>query len=289
MDRHAEQAVKGGARRGFSLAALLLALASGCVSSGQVTSDLVTTNQVSQVVGVWNNQVLIGVDPAHNGAPMYGLAGRIFLYSAGMDRNLYSDGNMVIEMWGTPPEQPQSPPVRLESWEIKKDILNSACLRKDGFGEGYTLNLPWPSYRPDLSQLQMRVRYEPPKGLPVYGESTVVLNRGANPELTASHRMEGPNHQPITTAPPPAPAPQVGAMPPPPVPPPVLGMAPQGPPVPQPGAVQSAMYQAPMQQPGAVQPAIYPAPMQQPGQAPTPPSPPAAGPTPQPFPGAYQH
>ena len=158
MDRHAEQVVRGearvGARRGFSLAALLLTLASGCVSSGQVTPDPgISSPQVSQVVGMWNNQVLAGVDPAHNGAPMYGLAGRVFLFSPGMRENLIADGNLVVEMWATLPEQPQGPPVRLESWEIKKELLNGACLRKDIGGQGYTLNLPWPSYRPDLSQV----------------------------------------------------------------------------------------------------------------------------------------
>ena len=258
MDRHAEQAVRGGARRSFLLAALLLALASGCVSSGQLTPDLVNTNQVSQVVGMWNNQVLIGVDPAHNGAPMYGLAGRVFLFTQGMREFLLADGNMVIEMWATLPEQPQGPPVRLESWEIKKDLLNSACLGKDGWGQGYTMNLPWPSYRPDLAQVDMRIRYKPAKGLPIYGKSTVVLNNGPGPELTASRRREGPNHQPITTASPPGPAPQAGALP---------------PPVPAPGGVQTALYQTPVQPP--------------PVSSPYQPQPPQSA-TPQPFPGAAQ-
>jgi hypothetical protein len=301
MDRHAEQAVNNGAarvgaRRGFPLAALLLTLASGCVTMGELTPDAVPANQVGKVVGMWTNQVLNGVDPAHQGAPMHGLAGRVFLYPVDMSANLIADGNLVIEMYATLPEQPQGPQVLLETWELKKETLNSVCLRRDGFGEGYTMNLPWPSYRPDISQVRMRIRYVPPKGLPVYEESMVPLNKGAAPEITASHRMEGPNHQPIMPGPPAGPPPQVGGMPT--VQAPFQGAPPQGPPVPQAGVVQTSLYQAPVQQPaqgppvpqpGMTQPALYQAPVPQAGQAPQlPPVPPPPWLTQQPPPGASQ-
>jgi hypothetical protein len=296
MDRHANRSLSVGARRAFGLAALLGALASGCVSSGQLTPDVgVSTTRVSQVVSLWNNQVVAGVDPAHDGAPMYGLAGRVFLFGTEMREFVIADGNLVVELWATLPEQPQGPPVRLESWVIKKDLLNSACLAKDGCGQGYTMNLPWPSYRPDLKQVRLRMRYEPAKGLPVYGEYTVALNNGPGPEITGYHRMEGPNHQPVAGATPPGPAPQAGAAPAaPPAPPPVAGTGPQvGMVPPQGGGVQQALYQPPSPPAGAPQAATVPPaslmPWQQPGGVQQVPMPPAfSAPPAQSIPGVPQ-
>ena len=88
MDRHAKQAVRSGARvgarRGIALAALLLTLASGCVehrarwcrtsSPRRGHADRRRLGQ-SGADRAWTR--------AHNGAPMYGLAGRVFLFGPG--------------------------------------------------------------------------------------------------------------------------------------------------------------------------------------------------------------
>jgi hypothetical protein len=212
MDRHADQVISKGirvvARRGLVLAALLLAPASGCVSTGPLVPESVPVNQVA---AVWSPQVMPGVDPANHGAPMYGLAGRVFLYGADLHDNVLADGKLVVELYAPLPERPQEPPVCLQTWEIKKEILNAACLRKDSFGQGYTLNLPWLTYRPDLGQVQMRWRYEPAKGLPVYGQSPVTFNSASALAPAVATRTESGNGQPVTAAPP-GPAPQAGSV-----------------------------------------------------------------------------
>jgi hypothetical protein len=210
MDCAAEQVVgdgtRGLVRRGCGLAALLLALASGCVSSGQLLPDASPgTPPVNQVVAVWNTQVVAGVDPAHDGAPLYGVAGRVYLYGTDQRDFLIADGKLILELYAVPPEQPQGPAVRMQAWEIKKEILNGACLRRDGFGQGYTLNLPWESYRPDITHVEMRLRYEPARGMPVFGRSFVKLNSGPDPVITANRRAETGDRQPVATAPAPPP------------------------------------------------------------------------------------
>ena len=91
----------------------------------------------------------------------------------------------------------------------------------------------------------------------------MVLNNGPGPELMASRRREGPNHQPVVTASPAGPAPpgnvvqQVSGFQPaggPPVPPP---QNPQGP-VPPVGAMQPALYQTPVPQAGLMPPPVPP-------------------------------
>ena len=107
MDRCTDEVVvseaRGAARRGTALAGLLLALAAGCNGSGQLVPDVTAkpSPPVALVVAIWNNHVVAGVDPAHNGAPMYGLAGRVFLYGPGQQENVVADGKLVVELYAT--------------------------------------------------------------------------------------------------------------------------------------------------------------------------------------------
>jgi hypothetical protein len=248
------------------LVALLLALAGGCAGSTQLVSALTDkpAPPVTQVVAMWNNQVITGVDPAHNGTPMYGVAGRVFLFGADLKENLLADGKLVVELYATPPEQPQGPPVMMQSWEIKKDILNSVYRRTDGIGQGYSLSLPWPNYRPDIAQVQIQMRYEPEKGVPVFTQNLVALNSGQGATPVYSSRTETGNRQPIVAAPP------AGTMPPAETQPPRGGMAPTGGMQPVGGIPPASGLQLPggvpptvgvqpvggMQPPAGVQPAV---------------------------------
>ncbi len=231
MDRDAEvtgtTAGRGMARRGIALAALLLTLASGCVGTDQLVSDLVANpTSVTTIAALWKDQLMAGVDPVHHGTPIYGIAGRIFLFGPGLTENLPADGKIVVEMYGLVPEQPQGPTVLLETWEIKKEDLARVCLRKDGLGTGYTLNLPWEHYRPDVRQLDIRTRYEPAKGgMPIYTRDLVQLVGGPGPEVNVSKRVETGDHRVVAATAPPAATQPAG---------PVSSQ--------QPGAVQQAMY-----------------------------------------------
>jgi len=255
MDCHAQPAVartaRAALRAGTAFTGLVLALASGCAGVDQLIAANHAAEKpatpVARVVAMWNNQVITGVDPAHGAAPMYGLAGRVYLYPVDFKENLTADGKLVVELYAVPPEQPQAPPVKMESWELKKDILNSINRRTDGVGEGYSLSLPWPSYRPEIAQVQMRVIYVPEKGLPVIDQSPVALNSGLVGSPVVTNRMETGNRQPVTAAAPPGPPPRSG------VPPPGSAVLPAGG-APLPGGLQPAGG-AQLQPPGGVQPA----------------------------------
>jgi hypothetical protein len=188
-------------------------MTSGCTTTDQLVANTGDKPRVAQLTAIWNNQLIAGVDPVHNGAPMVGLAGRVFLFGPDQKEYLLADGKLVVELYATPPEQPQAAPVRMEVWEITKDKLNTVCLRKDFFGQGYTLNLPWPSYRPDITRVQLRPRYEPEKGTVVYGpEEMLALNNGAAAAPVYSKRVETGDRQMIAAPSPLAPGPQAGAI-----------------------------------------------------------------------------
>ncbi|HKI34983.1 MAG TPA: hypothetical protein VKA46_24215 [Gemmataceae bacterium] len=269
MDRSPQQVIVSGTRVAF---AALLTLASGCAGSGQIAQDLgINGTPVTQVAVMWSPQVVTGVDPVHQGAPMSGLAGRVFLWGSDLKENLIADGDLIVDLYATPPEQPQAPPACLQTWVIKKDDLNREYLRKDFMGQGYTLNLPWPGYRPDITQVQLRVHYQPAKGVPIYTQEVLALNRGQVAAPTYVARMETGDRQPIVAPPPAAPRQPAG---------PVQQVAGFQPPAQMP-------YQVPPQQPAGMQPAPYQAPIQQAGGFPQyAPAPPQQ--TPQQFPGAYQ-
>ena len=55
-------------------------------------------------------------------------------------------------------------------------------LHKDAVGWGYTLFLPWGTYQPEITQAQLRLRYEPVNGAPLYAdEARLAFNRQTVP------------------------------------------------------------------------------------------------------------
>ena len=74
---------------------------------------------------------------------------------------------------GEKADQKQQPRV-LEQWNIDKDTLRRLA-RKDIFGWGYTLFLPWQTYRQEISHVYMHVAFIPDSGAsPVYAPMAIV-------------------------------------------------------------------------------------------------------------------
>jgi hypothetical protein len=57
-------------------------------------------------------------------------------------------------------------------------------------GTGYTMFLPWWSYRPDVTQIQMTLSYAPEKGTPIYTASKVSLSPSDSPMALMDSRQE---------------------------------------------------------------------------------------------------
>jgi hypothetical protein len=158
---------------------LLLAclLQSGCVPLEHLLhkEEAPPTGKVCQIVTTWQKEVLFAPDPANNGVPRPGIAGRLYLFGPEIDFPLVGDGSLIVDLFMLDPPQSAGsetkPEYRLaEQWRLDPVTLRK-LLRRDAIGWGYTLFLPWGSYKPQISQVSLKVRYDPAHGTPLYTES----------------------------------------------------------------------------------------------------------------------
>jgi len=166
----------------FWMACCLLPVAVGvvgCVNTGSFVLpglDKLSAPAPCEVVVAWNPEILFRPDPAHRGAPTPGLGGRMYLFGGGSDCPLTGDGCVVVDLYEDVDPKASVP---TEEWRLDRDTLKR-LLRRDAVGWGYTLFLPWGSYKPEIKQVQLRLRYEPAKGTPLYAESSSVVFHKAN-------------------------------------------------------------------------------------------------------------
>lgn len=166
----------------------LVALLAGCVAPEKfVHRAAAPTGSVCQAAVTWSNRVNYIPDPANGGIPTPGLAGRLYLFGAN-GLALAGDGAVVIDLYDDTPRGQSQPPqgdqrasVPVEQWRIDRDTLGR-LLVEDSVGWGYTLFLPWGTYRRDVSQVHMAVRFEPTHGTPIYAPGgPLTLDHGATP------------------------------------------------------------------------------------------------------------
>ena len=257
--------------RGLCWAMLLPLVSGGCVSLLGKTTDANELPPPSpatppcQVVSMWPPEVRLAPDPVHQGQNNPGLVGRIYLFGSEFGWPVTGDGNLVIDLF----DETSGQALLLEEWRFDNASLKKS-LRKDGLGWGYTLFLPWGTYRPDIGKVRMRVAYRPvaPTALPIYAADTPLTLVHPNPTLLATLLGKGPTPPvapPTATAgspPAPPPAPLVAQVSAPPAPTPTAPVA-VSPPTTPPASVPTTLAPAAPR-------ALWGAP------TPTPASPPAA-------------
>jgi len=174
----------------FCLLPCVLCLA-GCLNTGSFLLPGIDKPSPipCEVVVAWNPEVVFRPDPANRGAPTPGLGGRMYLFGEGSDCPLMGDGCVVVDLYeGTPPIGGNAS-VPLEEWQFDRETLKR-LLRRDAVGWGYTLYLPWGTYKPEIKQVELRLRYERANGTPLYAESSsVVFHNGSvapQPEISRS-------------------------------------------------------------------------------------------------------
>lgn len=81
--------------------------------------------------------------------------------------------------------------MHLEQWRFDPQTLKR-LLKKDMIGQGYTLFLPWGTYRPDVRRVRVNVRYEVDGAMPVYANGEPVhLDHSSTPgEARVANRTE---------------------------------------------------------------------------------------------------
>ena len=168
------------ARRSILLLGLALACASacGCVTLSSLwPCEKPPIGMPCQVATRWDNGIRQTCDPLNGGAPLRALSGRMYLLDPQAKTWVSADGTVVVDLFDDRPLSMGSAPIHLEEWRFPNEVLQR-LVSKDGFGWGYTLPLPWVnSYRPDITQVHLRVCFVRKDGTPLYAESTS-LNLG---------------------------------------------------------------------------------------------------------------
>jgi hypothetical protein len=163
--------------RSTSVLAAYLMLTAGCASTNAFfhVAAAEPSGDICQVVAAWIPEVAFTPDPTHGGAPTPGIAGRVYLFGPEIDFPRAGDGSLVVDLYDNTAAGRKDVP--LEEWRIDSETLKR-LRRRDAVGWGYTVFLPWGTYKPEINRVQLRLRYEPAKGNPLYADSsTLVLNR----------------------------------------------------------------------------------------------------------------
>jgi hypothetical protein len=94
----------------------------------------------------------------------------LYLFGQEISYPLVEEGSVVVDLYDdTKPNTGEARPP-LEEWRLDRENLKR-LLKRDTIGWGYTLFLPWGTFRPDVNLVHLKIRYEPSKGTPLYAES----------------------------------------------------------------------------------------------------------------------
>lgn len=138
-----------------------------------------------QVHALWENRVITVPDVVNQGRPLAGLAGRVYLFGEKFGLPVAATGSVTVDLHEL---KPDGKVVMLERWEIDPKTLERLGRRDDGIGWGYTVFLPWSTFRPEVNRVQIQVKFVPEKGIPIFSQpSAVTLNREefAPPTITS--------------------------------------------------------------------------------------------------------
>ncbi len=162
----------------------LLLLASGCVTTMPWSAHSETPAAICRVDTFWDGRLQITQDVVNGGKPLPGLAGRLYLFGSEFGAPEKGDGGIAVDLYDVSNASAGVQPKRLERWELDPGTI-AKLLRKDKIGWGYTLFLPWGTYSPDITRVQLNVCYTPRKGTPLYAEpATISLRNQVTPTQT---------------------------------------------------------------------------------------------------------
>ena len=110
-------------------------------------------------------------------------------------------GTLTVELFNPAELGPEGGPKLIEKWIISPQDFHR-LKRPDVFGTGYSLFLPWGTFRPDLTQIHLRVCFQQKTGAPLYANSGLLkLGDGGVQETRTSNYSVAPCAQGATAGP----------------------------------------------------------------------------------------
>lgn len=163
-----------------TLCGLALWAGPGCVTTSNFFAlpghDCVES--ASAVQSWWDPRVRIARDSVNGGAPLPGLAGRLYVLDA-KEWPVACKGRLVVDLYDVTCAGGAAEKL-LERWQIDNDTLQR-LRRRDKIGEGYTLFLPWSTNRPEITRVRLHITFFPEKGAPLYADPVTLTPRNEAP------------------------------------------------------------------------------------------------------------
>jgi hypothetical protein len=165
----------------------------GCLHLPKTSlDDPIPHGAVCQVVATWNHEVIFAPDPIHGGTPTPGLAGRLYLFGPEISYPLVEEGSLIVDLFDDTKAPASNPPLPLEEWRLDPATLKR-LVKKDMIGYGYTLFLPWGTYKPEVNQIHLKVHFVTAKGASYYAESgPLSLDKALPPKTTVTQTSVTP-------------------------------------------------------------------------------------------------
>jgi hypothetical protein len=190
---------------------VIFCAAAGCVTFDAAKApawpwtDKPAKGEVTKVI-VRLSGIEVQPDWAEGGVRRPGPIARVHLFGPKSGEALEADGTLIICLY----DDLQAPHERdrpRELWRIDPENLKHV-LRKDMFGWGYDLWLPWRTYNPAVRHITLLAYYEPQQGgLPATSAPVSLTVGGAEPPvLSVSQRAVTPHPLSGQQLRPPAPA-----------------------------------------------------------------------------------
>lgn len=144
--------------------------------TGKSEKAPVSKGPASSIAVAWQNRIDYLPDPTKDGNMVPGLAGQVFLFGPRM-QSAMADGTVTVDLFDETPRPAGMQGLPPERWQFRKDVLKNLRAEDERFGPHYGLFLPWLAYRPDVTRVRIKVRFDPEgqgQGFPLYAEETRV-------------------------------------------------------------------------------------------------------------------
>jgi hypothetical protein len=155
-----------------------------CPPPGHPLAKAATKPIATHMTVMWKNCIEYYPDPTQNGEKVAGVSGKLFLFDPDLNPAT-ADGELTITLHDDTPRPAGIRGGASERWVIDADSLRRAATLDERFGRCYTLFLPWPSRRPDVTRVRLSVSFKPESGGGIHSihapETKLTLDAGGEP------------------------------------------------------------------------------------------------------------
>jgi hypothetical protein len=131
---------------------------------------LATTKSEARVEATWEGKLKSYMEPASAAAttgtpPSAGcaVAGRVRLFLTEKGKPQETDGSLTVMLYDCSPDSGLAEPLRIQEWHFEGELLKYFHAENDADSE-YSFVLPWNTYKKDMTNVRIDVKYEPKTG-----------------------------------------------------------------------------------------------------------------------------